>query len=149
MFKSLRMRLCLFMAVAMLMALSLINPSPPGDIRPGPSADGTGIIRGTETMEGAGFTAVTTKSTTLASTAETSSSRLWVPPSALDLMTTSTSTTPGFPSAFPVHRLRGQDLSDLDTTMTFINTDHGFGAESKPGGRLRPSTISIPYTSAT
>lgn len=150
MFKSLQARLCLFMAVAMLCAMSLFNFSPPGDVRPGPAAEGIGIIKGIDTMsEDAGVAAVTTDTVKLASTSETSSSRLWTTPSQLDMMTASTSTTAGHQAAYPDHRLRGQDLSDLHATMTFINSDHGFGAESKPGGRLRPSTDLISNTSST
>jgi len=151
MFKSLHARLCLFMAVAMLCAMSLFNFSPPGDVRPSPAAEGIGIIKGIDTMsEAGGIAAVTTDTVKLASTSETSSSRLWVQPTAQDLMTASTSTTfAGYQAAYPDHRLRGQDLSDLHATMTYTNSDHGFGAESKPGGRLRPSTDLISNTSST
>lgn len=151
MFKSLHSRLCLFMAVAMLCALSLINPSPPG-VFGVPAAEGTGIIKGIDTMsEGSGISAVASasKAATLASTAETSSSRLWTAPTALDMMTSNQNPAAGYLDTYPVHRLRGSDLSALDTLMTFDQLEHGPVAEPKPGWRLRPSTISISHTSST
>jgi hypothetical protein len=157
MFKSLRMRTVVLMTLVMLATLALFHPSPPGGFGHAPSAEGIGIIKGTETLsiasltatEQPGFAVTASKAPTLGSTAETSSSRLWEVPSAMDMMTNYT-TTPGagFQATYPVHRLRGSDLSDFDTQTTLAPT-HGLVAESKPGGRSPRSTVLISNTSST
>jgi hypothetical protein len=157
MFKSLRLRTVVFMMLIMLATFALFNPSPPGGFGHAPSAEGTSIIKH---IDGAGFAGLVADkdpgfamaaptTVNLGSMAETSSSRLWVPSTSLDTMTSTSTSGAGFQATYPVHRLRGSDLSDLDTKMTFGTTSHGLGAGSKPGGRSPTTTISITDTSST